>query len=110
MMATHWRSALDLDAHARRARSHSSREALENGHMRALGLASRVADCRHSLAGARREEDDDPDDGDGDGEDDEDEDEDDDARDDDRATRREDDARTTRGATETGDARVDVVG
>ena len=107
-MATHWRSALDLDAHARRARSHSSREALENGHMRALGLASRVADCRHSLAGARREEDDDPDDGDGDGEDDEDED--DDARDDDRATRREDDARTTRGATETGDARVDVVG
>jgi len=96
-MATHWRSALDLDAHARRARSHSSREALENGHMRALGLASRVADCRHSLAGARRE-------------DDEDEDEDDDARDDDRATRREDDARTTRGATETGDARVDVVG
>ncbi len=102
-MATHWRSALDLDAHARRARSHSSREALENGHMRALGLASRVADCRHSLAGARREDDDDVDDGDGDGEDD-------DVRDDDRATRREDDARTTRGATETGDARVDVVG
>ena len=99
-MATHWRSALDLDAHARRARSHSSREALENGHMRALGLASRVADCRHSLAGARREEDDDADDGDGDGEDDEDEDEDDDARDDDRATRvrgrREDDARCDR--------------
>ena len=77
--------------------------------MRALGLASRVADCRHSLAGARREDDDDVDDGDGDGEDDEDED-DDDARDDDRATRREGDARTTRGATETGDARVDVVG
>ena len=102
-MATHWRSALDLDAHARRARSHSSREALENGHMRALGLASRVADCRHSLAGARREDDDDVDDGDGDGEDD-------DVCDDDRATRREDDARTTRGATETGDARVDVVG
>ncbi len=72
--------------------------------MRALGLASRVADCRHSLAGARRE-DDDEDDGEGDGED-----EDDDARDNDRATRREDDARTTRGATETGDARVDVVG
>ena len=109
-MATHWRSALDLDAHARRARSHSSREALENGHMRALGLASRVADCRHSLAGARREDDDDEDDGEGDGEDDEDEDEDDAARDNDRATRREDDARTTRGATETGDARVDVVG
>ena len=109
-MATHWRSALDLDAHARRARSHSSREALENGHMRALGLASRVADCRHSLAGARREDNDDEDDGDGDGEDEDDEDEDDDARDDERATRREDDARTTRGATETGDARVDVVG
>ena len=71
--------------------------------MRALGLASRVADCRHSLAGARREDDDDVDDGDGDGEDD-------DVCDDDRATRREDDARTTRGATETGDARVDVVG
>ena len=109
-MATHWRSALDLDAHARRARSHSSREALENGHMRALGLASRVADCRHSLAGARREDDDDEDDGDGDGEDDEDDEDEDDARDDDRATRREDDARTTRCATETGDARVDVVG
>ena len=78
--------------------------------MRALGLASRVAVCRHSLAGARREDDDDVDDGDGDGEDDEDEDEDDDVCDDDRATRREDDARTTCGATETGDARVDVVG
>jgi hypothetical protein len=44
-MATHWRSALDLDAHARRARSHSSRvEALENGHMRVSGVASRGAD------------------------------------------------------------------
>ena len=53
------------------------------------------------------------DDGDGDGEDDDDEDEDDDVRDDDRATRREDDARTmrprrvTRASTSSGESDAD---
>ena len=110
-MATHWRSALALDAHARRARSHSSREALENGHMRVSDVASRGADCptpRHSSTRTRRDDDDDDDDVDRDR----------DRDDDNRAMPRrvvatprgQDEARTRRGSTETDDARVDVVG
>lgn len=79
--------------------------------MRVSGVASRDADCpapRHSFTRTHRDDDDD----------DVDRDRDDDDDDDDRATprrvvatpRREDEARTRRGSTETDDARVDVVG
>lgn len=78
--------------------------------MRVSGVASRDADCpapRHSFTRTHRDDDDDDVDRDRDDDD-----------DDDRATprrvvatpRREDEARTRRGSTETDDALVDVVG